>query len=246
MNTLSNTDYIGKAFKQFGRDAGAYIGLMLLTALLYFVFSLITGWGSLLSTLVCGPMLAGIFIFIRSSEADERPDFSRFFGVFSNRYYLAFLAQNIFVGLLTILAISALFVLFLGSHSEEIISALTQMQSGEERDVKLGIELLIGIGVNFILAVSIGFVVSFIISTLYFFAPLFVIYHDLSFWPAMEASRRMVYTRFWKITGFVGLLALLNIAGTILCCIGLLVTIPVTYIAMYNAFMDQTSSESTL
>lgn len=149
METRTNSDYVGQAFRQFGRDAGAYIGLMVLTGLLYFVFSLIPGLGNILTTIVCGPLLAGIFIFIRLRDADERPDFAKFFGVFSNRYYLSFIAQAIFVTLITILFIS-----------------------------------------------------------------------------------------------FIGML--LNAAGALFCCIGLLVSIPVTYMAMYNAFMDQMASEPTL
>jgi hypothetical protein len=246
METRTNSDYVGQAFRQFGRDAGAYIGLMVLTGLLYFIFSLIPGLGNILSTVVCGPLLAGIFIFVRLRDADERPDFAKFFGVFSNRYYLSFIAQAIFVTLITILFISFIGMLFLGSQLENIVSAILQMQSGNERDVKLALDQMIGVGGNLVLAVIVGVIISFIISTLYFFAPLFVIIHDLNFWPAMEASRRFVSARFWKTLGLLGLLALLNAAGALFCCIGLLVSIPVTYMAMYNAFTDQIASEPTL
>ncbi|MFM7103949.1 MAG: hypothetical protein ACKOW8_00395 [Flavobacteriales bacterium] len=244
MKPFQNTQYIGQAFKQFGRDGGAYIGLMLLATLSYLILSMIPAIGSVLTTLVCAPMVAGIFLFIRIRETGESADFSKFFGVFSNRYYLAFVAQNIFVSLITIIAFGIAGMLFLGEQLETILSAFEQMQSGNERDVESALNLIFGSHV--VLAGITGLIISIVISTLYFFAPLFVVLRDLSFWAALEESRKYASKRFWEVLILLVLIILLNVAGALLCCIGLLVSIPVSYLAMYNAFNDQMESNSSL
>lgn len=56
------------------------------------------------------------------------------------------------------------------------------------------------------------------------------------FWKAMESSRKMVMDNFsqWLKLGVV--LFLLNLAGMLLCCVGILVTAPMTYIVIALAY----------
>ena len=72
----------------------------------------------------------------------------------------------------------------------------------------------------------------------YSFTLLFIIDQGLEFWPAMENSRKLVTRNFFPMFGFLLLLGLINLGGAILCGLGLLLTVPLTYCAMTVAYMD--------
>jgi uncharacterized membrane protein len=54
----------------------------------------------------------------------------------------------------------------------------------------------------------------------------------------METSPKLVTRNFFPMFGFLLLLGLINLGGVILCGLGLLITIPLTYCAMTVAYMD--------
>ncbi|MDW7690600.1 hypothetical protein R9C00_22425 [Flammeovirgaceae bacterium SG7u.111] len=72
----------------------------------------------------------------------------------------------------------------------------------------------------------------------YVFVSLIIYFENQDFWPAMEYSRRLITKNWWSVFGFVIILVLLNFAGALVLGIGLLVTIPVSGIAIYVAYED--------
>ncbi|MEN2282372.1 hypothetical protein AAGF08_09560 [Algoriphagus sp. SE2] len=74
----------------------------------------------------------------------------------------------------------------------------------------------------------------------YLFSLLFVLFGGFDFWPAMEYSRKLVNTNWWKFFGFVLVLLLINIGGFLCLIVGLLVTIPLTYLSVYVLFEELT------
>ncbi len=74
----------------------------------------------------------------------------------------------------------------------------------------------------------------------YLFSLLFVLFGGFDFWTAMEYSRRLVHTNWWKFFGFVLILLLINIGGLLCLVVGLLVTIPLTYLSVYVLFEELT------
>lgn len=70
------------------------------------------------------------------------------------------------------------------------------------------------------------------------FAFLLVIDGKLDFWPALEVSRKVITRHWWKMFGFLIVLWFINLAGTLMCGIGLLVTRPVTTAALVYAYED--------
>ncbi|MDG1278415.1 MAG: hypothetical protein P8O16_14120 [Algoriphagus sp.] len=74
----------------------------------------------------------------------------------------------------------------------------------------------------------------------YMFAMLFGIFGGFDFWTSMEMSRKLVTTNWWKFFGFVLILLLLNIAGLLAFIVGILITVPVTYLAIYVLFEQLT------
>lgn len=74
----------------------------------------------------------------------------------------------------------------------------------------------------------------------YMFSLLFVIFGGFDFWTSMELSRRLVHTNWLKFFLFVLALIALNILGFLCLIVGLFVTIPMTYLAVYILFEELT------
>jgi hypothetical protein len=71
-----------------------------------------------------------------------------------------------------------------------------------------------------------------------------VIDKRMGFWEAMELSRKVVGKHWWKIFGFVLVLALLGIAGLLVCIVGVFVACAICQIALLYAYEDIFHSRS--
>ncbi len=89
---------------------------------------------------------------------------------------------------------------------------------------------------------SVGFALCivpfFIVAAFYLFTYLFMVDRKLSFWDAMESSRKLVVQNLVGYTIFALLLTLLNFLGMILATLGLLVTVPVSVAAVSVAYKE--------
>ena len=63
-----------------------------------------------------------------------------------------------------------------------------------------------------------------------------IIDKQMDFWPAMKTSRKMVGKHWWLVFGLFVLVGLLNVVGVLLCCIGLLFTVPIGLGALMYAY----------
>ena len=72
----------------------------------------------------------------------------------------------------------------------------------------------------------------------YVFTPFYIVFANMSFWEAMESSRKLVHREWFSIFGFLIVLLIINLIGALALGIGLLITIPLSYCAMYAAFDD--------
>lgn len=70
----------------------------------------------------------------------------------------------------------------------------------------------------------------------YLFSPLMVLFGGFEFWPALEYSRKVIQIQWFKFLLFGVFAVLLNLAGALLFLVGLAVTLPVTYFALYHIF----------
>lgn len=90
--------------------------------------------------------------------------------------------------------------------------------------------------------IVIGFFILLIpgiyLAVAYMFTSLMVIHKDLSFFEAMEASRKLITKKWFMFLLFAILIGLINIVGLILLGIGMLFTIPFTVCAVAVAFDD--------
>ncbi len=72
------------------------------------------------------------------------------------------------------------------------------------------------------------------------FAIPFALYSGTDFWTSLELSRKLITMNWWKFFGFVLVLLVFNIAGLLCFFVGILVTIPVSYFAIYAVFEELT------
>jgi hypothetical protein len=68
------------------------------------------------------------------------------------------------------------------------------------------------------------------------FTLLLVIDKGLGFWPAMGASWKMVRKHWWQVFALMVVVAVLNLVGMALCCVGLLFSMPLTLGAIAQAY----------
>lgn len=83
-----------------------------------------------------------------------------------------------------------------------------------------------------------------IVAAMYQFTYLFIVDKKLDFWPAMEASHALVKKDYFGFTLFLFTLILINVAGVLLCFVGLLITVPLTYAAITAAYRDLAGLEN--
>lgn len=70
----------------------------------------------------------------------------------------------------------------------------------------------------------------------YLFSALMVLFGGFDFWNALEYSRKVIQIQWFKFSLFGVFAILLNVAGAMLFLLGLAITLPVTYFALYYIF----------
>lgn len=74
----------------------------------------------------------------------------------------------------------------------------------------------------------------------YLFAIPMGIFGGLDPWAAMEWSRKLITRNWWRFFGLLLILVVLNLLGLVLAGIGLLLTIPLTFLVLYVVFEELT------
>ena len=83
-----------------------------------------------------------------------------------------------------------------------------------------------------------------VIAAMYQFTYLFIIDKKMDFWPAMQASHAIVKNDYFGFTLFFIALLLLNIAGVLLCLVGVVLTLPIYYAAITVAYKELVGFEN--
>ncbi len=82
--------------------------------------------------------------------------------------------------------------------------------------------------VGFLLCIIPGLIVL----ALYIFTPALIVEKNLDFWAAMEESRKIVKEHLFEMTLFFFILSLINLVGLLLCGIGIIFTLPLSFAAV--------------
>lgn len=236
---------IRRGFQLMGKRAGSYIGFLLVTILISFAASMVSGFipfvGDYIIGVVLAPALAmGYALYCRKNELNLSPEFGNFFDGFKTNY-----GQLVLVNLVlqTILGLAAL-LLVLPFFRE--FQALLQGVGGNP-DVAIEVANDIGQKVleNWVVFVAF-FVLVMVIYLLYSLANYFVVFYDFGFWESLEASRRLMSKVFFKTIGFYFVAMLIIIFGGLLTLgFGLLYLAPALYLMQYSVFEQVAGFDET-
>jgi uncharacterized membrane protein len=98
----------------------------------------------------------------------------------------------------------------------------------------------LGASILFALTIALGFVLlivpGIIFSLMFMFTTFIVIDRELGPIEAMKESNRITYGHKWTLLGFALMLVLINLLGAIVLVVGLLVSIPVSSLAVAHAY----------
>lgn len=215
--------YIDEGWTLFKEAAGQYIGFCVLLFVIEFIISFIPGL-NLINGFLSAILTSGYFIFAHAQSGKNNPEFGHFFKGFDFAGPIILYRLVLFLFILPVMLIFIFmflpFDLFLGNVNPE---------SFEFEDF-FTFRALIGfpIVLAFVLYLTVAYV---------FVLPLITI-SKLGFWEAMETSRKVATQKFWPILGFLMIILLINIAGAIPCGLGLIVTFPLSLLAVYVAYKD--------
>ena len=184
---------------------------------------------------ITGPFMGGVlWLFLRGvrGEPAEVGDifagFKRAFG----QLFLVTLVQSLLIGLCMTPFIIVLIMKFLATGLHFNPLDIQNNPAAAEQFIKTFIDLLI---------VTLPVLLMCLIPAVYlgtcwkFSLPL-VMDKGMDFWTAMKTSFKMVNKHWWQVFGLMILIGLLNMAGFMACCVGLLFTVPVGFAALMFAY----------
>jgi uncharacterized membrane protein len=126
-----------------------------------------------------------------------------------------------------------------------VAAKLLQRQPVEFQDFFSGFHFLLPLVLVWVVSwilVSLGLILLIIpgvyLAVAFLFAPYLVIDRGLDFWSALDISRRTVHPMWFEIFVLAMMLVLLNLAGTLVFGIGLLVSVPLTFCIVTAAYAN--------
>jgi len=209
--------YISMAWENFKKAPGQYIGYLTV------FFAILMGLSMVpLGTLATPIFSIGFAIVANKIQRGEQIEFGNFFGgLKSNPGHL------ILVGLISGLIIAAIMIpIFLVGGVSMFLTIGTE---GTPDFSALNVGLLVVL--SFLTLIPIIY-----LGLSWSWATYFVAFKGLDFWPAMEASRKIITREWFSFFGFSIVLGLIGMAGVLCLGFGVLVTAPLVSIASFIAF----------
>ena len=223
-------DYISRGFDIAKKNWGGFIGYTILFLLLTSVISLIPYFiGQIANSIFISPTLTvGFFIVANKLWKGENTEFGDFFKGFD------FIGQLALTALVQILIVIAAIIPFYFAVKDsglvewymEFLNDPVGMQGVVPPFPESWTYLLL------LPAIYLGIAYSW--------SYMFVVFHKMQYWDALESSRKLITKKWFVFFGFYIVLGLIATAGIIALCVGLLFAIPAIYCMMYAAFEDVT------
>jgi hypothetical protein len=219
--TLDMGGFINRGWAIFQQNLGGFVGYTLLMIVAIIVLSIIPVIGSIGVAIISGPLLGGFYIVAFKLMKGQPVEFGDFFKGFQNDYFLPIFLTSLVSSLLMLVCYLPGFLLVYGS----IIAAAT---TGSDPNAAL-----LGIGG---IIFFIGLIGVVYLSVSYVFAIPLVVGKRMQFWPAMEASRKLIGKKWFSFFGFTFVLFIIYLLGAFCCGIGIIFTIPVCLCAIAAAY----------
>jgi hypothetical protein len=176
----------------------------------------------LMSPLVLSPLASGQVIVAFKVMKQQPIEFGDFFKGFKNNYFVPIFLSALVIGIFTTIC----------GIPGQIVSYINQFSTLASPNAETNMGLVLA---SFLLA-TIGAIAGALITLFYSLTVPFIIAKKMAFWPAMEASRKVVAKK-WPLWILLGILmSLINLAGLLFCGVGLLLTSPFTVCVVAAAY----------
>ncbi|MCB0517754.1 MAG: hypothetical protein H6577_05095 [Lewinellaceae bacterium] len=220
-------EYISRGFDLLQKNLGGFILYTLVYLAIVMVVQFIPFIGPVAVQFFISPALTvGFFLVAHKLDRGETAEFGDFFRGFD---YIGQLALTSLV--MTVIIIASIIPFFLavaGSGLFEWYMDAMQMKT------EIG-DLPQMPGWAFLLLLP-----AIYLGIAYYWAYMFVVFHNLTFWEALESSRKLITKHWFIIFAFLLVTGLIMLAGAILLCIGILASLPAGMCMIYAAFADVT------
>lgn len=240
---LSIGTILNNSFNTFGKNPFLFIAGVVFTIGLSFAISYapilrdIASLSIVFSLVIQPVLMVGYYVICDKVVHNDGASFKDLFSAFQHQR-----GQIILANFLTILIFFIPMVLFGGLLIGVLGTSLLSTLSSAEEFVSTVIK-----GSGVVLLIGFLFTMAFVIylSITFMFTGMFVYFKDLSAWDAINASRKMTSQKLLSFFGLAFALFFLNIGGMLCLGFGLLVTLPVSYIALYLAFNEMVELRET-
>ncbi|XFA73874.1 DUF975 family protein [Thermosynechococcaceae cyanobacterium Okahandja] len=242
------SQYISDGWQIYSANAGGYIGFLLLSAFISGALNNVPGVGPIVNGIISGLLLAGYYFVGFQIAHGQTPQFTSFFDGFKNNNFLPIFLTNLIMGLiinLFVVTASFFFVVASLPFLQRILEEANAQAPEPDPDIEQFLRVLeqlppIPDGLSPIIFL-LGLIIllpGVYFGICYTFAIPLVVEHKFDFWPALETSRRLISRDWFGFFLFNLSIVLLNVLGLCLCCVGLLVTAPLSTCAIVAAYRD--------
>lgn len=223
--------YMEEGWSIFKKAAGSFIGFTVVYFIIYFIISIIP-FINLFAMFVAPVLIAGIFIFCRNMIYN-REEFRNFFEGFN------FFGKIVLFQLVLFLFFIPFLILVSAVFPADIIPELISGEYDPEwlaEDIAQSFENNSGLVALIYLVFLAGILYLY---TSYSLTLPLIVDAKMSFWEAMETSRKVVGEKFLSFLGMYIVLGLLLMVGTIFTCgLGLLVLLPYLNTVIFATYDD--------
>lgn len=220
--TLRPMACLARAWQAYRLDPWRTTGIILLVFLAQFLVNNIPVAGLVIAFVFNGPILGGVYAFCLQTLHGHKSGIPDISGTLKARFLPCFLAT-------TVSNFLALGPLLLG-----MIPALAIFQASGVPMEKLMEHPGLILGIS--LPVLGGFLAMMYLLFTWSFAVPIVACSSTDFWEGMKLSWRGVRANFFPYLGFLLLLGLLNLVGLLCLGVGILVTLPLTFLSTMAAY----------
>lgn len=219
-------EWIAGGFRIFRKQPLTWIALVVVMAVIWFAAVMLPVIGALAINLVSPVFLAGLMLACRSTDQDDEPEIAQLFAAFKTHANPLITVGGIYlVG--NIVAVAVMFGVAGGTAME----ALLGKSSGDIEAMRSALRgLLTG--------VAIGMAVFLPVLMAVWFAPLLIVFHDMTPLAAMQTSLAACWrnTLPFLVYGVFGFLLL--VLASIPLMLGLIVLLPVLVCSIYASYKD--------
>lgn len=211
--------YINEGFEIFKKDIGIFVGY---TAV-FLLINLVGAFIPLASIIISPPLIAGFYIGAHFVAKGQKVTFNDFFKGFE--YIGQLIALYVVIILLVIALMIPMAIALIASFSSASVILPADVAANP-----FWMFSQISLWMFVLLTPIIYFTIA------WRWALLFIVFYDMGFWDAMEASRRLSNKKWWMIFAFAIVMSVLGGMGYIALLIGFLFTYPAAMCMDYAAF----------